>query len=162
MIKKEEFELCKELAPIIKPLAEKYDWRPEIIAAIISRESRFGLILDPDMTGDHGHGHGLTQLDDRSFGGWLANHDWQDPFTNIEMGVKILTDKYNYLNEHGGFDNMNQEEAEQVTIAAYNCGEGNMMRVIRNGEDIDNRTANKNYSSDVLDRAEQFKEIFQG
>ena len=36
------------------------------------------------------------------------------------------------------------------------------MRVIRNGEDIDNRTADKNYSSDVLDRAEQFKEIFQG
>lgn len=159
MIKEEEFQRCREFLPLILASAQRHNWRPEIVAAIISRESRFGLILDPDGTGDGGHGHGLMQIDDRSFGDWLAQNDWLDPATNIEMGVKILTGKYNYLNEHGGFDNLSDADAERASIAAYNCGEGNVLKVLRSGADIDSRTAGHDYSADVLARAEQFKEV---
>ena len=160
MIRDQEFDLCRELKPLILASAQKHDWRPEIIAGILSRESRFGLLLDDEGKGDSGHGHGLMQIDDRSFGDWLAGHDWADPAVNIEMGVRILTDKYNYLNDKGLLNNMSEAEAERAAVAAYNCGEGNVRKVIEAGDDIDSRTAGHDYSADVLARAQQFKEIF--
>lgn len=160
MIREKEFDLCRELKSLILASAQKHDWRPEIIAGILSRESRFGLLLDDEGKGDSGHGHGLMQIDDRSFGAWLAGHDWADPQVNIEMGVRILTDKYNYLNNKGLLNNMSEVEAERAAVAAYNCGEGNVRKVIEAGDDIDARTAGRNYSADVLARAEQFKGIF--
>lgn len=162
MIRAEEFDLCREMKGIILASAQQYQWPPEIIAGIISRESRFGLLLDDEGKGDAGHGHGLMQIDDRSFGAWLAANDWQDPATNIAMGVKILTDKYNYLASHGLLDDLSDTEAQQAAVAAYNCGEGNVAKVIRAGEDIDSRTAGRDYSVDVLARAGQFQEVFAG
>lgn len=156
----EEFDLCRQMKDIILACAQNYQWFPEIIAGIISRESRFGLILDGDLKGDAGHGHGLMQIDDRFFGALLAFHDWTDPATNIEQGVLILTEKYDYLAFHGLLDNFSETEAQQAAIAAYNCGEGNVAQVLRAGDDIDSRTAGHDYSADVLARAEQFKEIF--
>lgn len=167
MIRQEEFGLCQELQPIIVDSAQRHGWRPEVIAGIISRESRFGLILEADGTGDHGHGHGLMQIDDRFYGDWLAENDWQDPATNIEKGVQILTGKYNWLNDRGYFEGLSQEEAEQASIAAYNCGEGNERKAIASDDgepglqdDFDERTAGHDYSADVLARAEQFRDIF--
>ncbi len=157
-IRAEEFDLCRQYKDFILSSAQQHGWRPEVIAGILSRESRFGLILDADFKGDAGHGHGLMQIDDRSFGDWLAANDWTDPATNIEFGVKVLTGKYNYLNTHGGFNNLTDAQCEQASIAAYNCGEGNVLKVIRAGADIDRRTAGGDYSADVLARAEQFKE----
>lgn len=58
-IRPEEFALCRNLKSIIEEAA--IDWPPEIIAGIISRESRFGLLLDAEGKGDHGHGFGLCQ-----------------------------------------------------------------------------------------------------
>jgi len=160
MIRKEEFNMCRKFKSLILASAQKHNWRPEIIAGIISRESRFGLILDADGTGDAGHGHGLMQIDDHSFGTWLSENDWTDPKTNIEKGVQILTDKYNFLDNKGVLNNMSDADAERAAVAAYNCGEGNVLKVIAAGDDIDARTAGHDYSADVLARAEQFKEIF--
>jgi hypothetical protein len=64
-----------------------------ILAALIERESGSGVFLSPPGpggTGDNGFGHGLAQIDSRSFGQWLANHPWQDPFTNINFGAQLL------------------------------------------------------------------------
>lgn len=64
-----EKDLCRvRYRQCILEAAAAHDWRPEIIAGIISRESRFGLLLDPRKpggnpagTGDNGHGHGLCR-----------------------------------------------------------------------------------------------------
>ncbi len=160
-IRPEEFDLCRQMKEIILAAAQRHQWEaPEEIAGILSRESRFGLILDPDLTGDGGHGHGLMQIDDHSFGDWLAVHDWTDPPTNIEMGVKVLIGKYNYLAGQGLLDNLSEAEGRRAAIAAYNCGEGNVAKVLQAGDDIDSRTAGHDYSTDVLARAQEFKEIF--
>ncbi len=159
-IRPEELDLCRRMKDIVAAAAQKHDWPPEIIAGIISRESRFGLILDPDLTGDGGHGRGLMQIDDRSFGDWLAANDWRDPAINIPIGAEILTGKYNFLAGKGVLDNLSDAQAQQAAIAAYNCGEGNVLRVLENGEGIDSRTAGGDYSADVLARAGQFKEVF--
>jgi len=159
-IRAQEFDLCRQMKDMILASAQKHQWPPEIIAGILSRESRFGLILDADLTGDAGHGHGLMQIDDRSFGDWLATNDWTDPATNIEKGAQILSGKYNYLAGQGLLDNLNEADSQQAAIAAYNCGEGNVAKVLRSGADIDSRTAGGDYSADVLARAAQFKDIF--
>ena len=140
-IRREEFDLCRRMKDMILASAQKHDWQPEVIAGVLSRESRFGLILDGDGKGDHGHGHGLMQIDDRSFGDWLAANDWQDPASNIEKGVQILTGKYNFLADKGVLDNLSEAAAQQAAIAAYNCGEGNVLKVLRAGDDIDSHTA---------------------
>ena len=159
-IRPEEFDLCRQMKDMIVASATKHQWPPEIIAGILSRESRFGLILDADLKGDGGHGHGLMQIDDRSFGDWLAANDWTDPATNIEEGVKILTGKYNYLAGQGLLDNLSEADAQRASVAAYNCGEGNVAKMLRSGQDVDTRTAGGDYSADVLDRTAQFKEVF--
>ncbi len=159
-IREEEFDLCREMKDIIVASAQKHEWPPEIIAGILSRESRFGLILEEEGKGDQGHGHGLMQIDDRSFGDWLAANDWQNPAVNIEKGVEILTGKYNYLAGKGVLDDLNEADSQQAAVAAYNCGEGNVLKVLQKGEDIDSRTAGGDYSADVLARAARFKEVF--
>jgi membrane-bound lytic murein transglycosylase MltF len=159
-IRPEEFDLCRQMKDLVVAAASAHDWDPSIIAGIISRESRFGLILDPDLTGDGGHGHGLMQIDDRSFGDWLAANDWRDPAVNIPQGVRILTGKYNYLADKGALDGLSDTDAQRAAIAAYNCGEGNVLNVLKDGDDIDSRTAGGDYSADVLARAAAFKEIF--
>ena len=155
-IRPEEFDLCRQMKDMILASAQCHQWAPEIVAGILSRESRFGLLLQNGL-GGAGHGHGLMQIDDRSFGPWLASHDWTDPATNIEQGVIILTEKYNYLSDH---TELTGADLEQAAVAAYNCGEGNVRQVVEAGDDIDSRTTGHDYSADVLDRAAQFKEIF--
>jgi Transglycosylase SLT domain len=159
-IRAEEFDLCRQMKDMIVASAQRHQFPPEDVAGILSRESRFGLILDEDLKGDAGHGHGLMQIDDRSFGDWLASNDWTDPATNIEKGVQVLAGKYNYLNGQGLLNDLDEAAAVQAAIAAYNCGEGNVAKVLRAGDDIDSRTAGHDYSADVLARATQFKEIF--
>ena len=38
----------------------------------------------------------------------------------------------------------------RAITAAYNCGEGNVEKVIITGKDIDSRTFNKDYSKEVF------------
>lgn len=66
---------------------------PALLAALCHQESGFGKYLSPQGpggTGDSGHGHGLFQIDDRSFGEWLNNNDWSDPLTNGRKACEIL------------------------------------------------------------------------
>jgi soluble lytic murein transglycosylase-like protein len=48
-----------------KKAAEKYDFPPEVLLAIASRETNMRNII-----GDGGHGYGIMQIDDRSFPEW--------------------------------------------------------------------------------------------
>jgi len=48
-------------------------------------------------TGDGGHGHGLMQIDDRSFGPWLSSRNWRDGLTNIRKGAEVLRDKIRFF-----------------------------------------------------------------
>lgn len=158
-VSEKEFEIIGQNKDLLIRLGDKYGWEPALLAAIVSRESRWGLLLDGNMKGDSGHGHGLAQIDDRSFGTWLATHDWKDPAVNLDMACRILQDKYNYLKQY-----VDEDWLDQYAVAAYNCGEGTMRKVWNSDEDVDSRTAGHNYSSDVFERMEEIQEsgIFDG
>ncbi len=127
--------------------------RPEIIAGIMMRETRGGLssLLDkegPEGRGDGGHGHGLMQIDDRSFPHFCAGEEWKDPQENIKFGAYVLHMKYTFFSLKKiylpGFD------LELLSIAAYNAGEGRVYNAVRNGDAPDAVTTHYDYSQTVL------------
>jgi soluble lytic murein transglycosylase-like protein len=142
---------------MIESAAHAYNHRPEVIAGMIHRESEGGFTLDANGKGDGGHGHGLMQIDDRSFPQFCQSEDWRDPVLNIKMGALILAAKRRYIINH--CPGLRPERIERATIAAYNSGEGNVSILIEAGIDVDSKTAHGNYSRDVLRRAELYRNL---
>lgn len=128
------------------------NWPAELLAAICWRESAFGTALkppNPEGTGDSGHGRGLMQIDDRSWGAWLQLRNglgvplWQVPKENVAKGSAILTAARLAL-AAGGL---------RAQVAAYNAGAGNIRKALTRGVDPDTVTTGGNYSSWVVDKA---------
>jgi len=139
------------------------------LMAIGSRETN----LDPKWltkAGDGGHGHGLMQIDDRSFSEFTKSEYWRDARLGILYGAKVLRQKWDDTqssigkrriikgNAFIGKDVGQGYEAQQVAIAAYNCGRWSHYNVSK-GKDVDRTTTGKDYSSDVLGRSAQFREL---
>lgn len=127
---------------------------PELIGAVMDRESNGGDALrprGPGGTGDYGHGHGLMQIDDRTWGSWLATNDWEDPGINILFGANLLNANLKAL---GG--------DIPAAVAAYNCGLTRVLRlkahVALTIPELDELTTGGNYVSDVLNRLADFQE----
>ena len=137
----------RQWAPQVEAAAKKYNLDPALIFAVMSRESG-----GKNIRGDAGHGRGLMQIDDRSWGSWLSSHNGgMDPASNIMKGAEILRANLNAF--HG-----NVKEA----LDAYNAGAGNVNKALRNGHDPDSVTTGHNYGSDVLKRMAQFRGVSNG
>jgi len=139
--------------------------RPEVLAGIMQRETEGGLsryldVQGPSGRGDFGHGHGLMQIDDRSFPDFIISGQWRIPEHNINFAASILSRKRRYLADKPLEVELSNAELERATIAAYNCGEGNVMKAIReHGRDLDYFTAHHNYSAEVLRLAEIYRDL---
>lgn len=135
---------------------------PALLAAIVDRESRGGLALEPEGpagTGDNGHGHGLMQIDDRSHAAWLAKVDetgtplWAKPANNIAQGASILADAIAFFRKYRD----TAAFAEPLGVAAYNAGTVRVLHAVRDlttpwcAEAViaaaDSVTTSRNYSS---------------
>lgn len=124
--------------------AAHYQIPVEILVAIASRETNMRNIL-----GDGGHGHGVMQIDDRSFPQWCASGKWKDPHKAIDMGAWVLSDKIAKAAKVG-------KDSLRVGIASYNAG-GNAIQDYLTYKNPDRRTTGHDYSADVLKRAEVFR-----
>lgn len=96
---------------LIYEKAKKYDVDPALVAAVMEQESRFR----PGARSQVG-AKGLMQLMPRT-GRWMGARDLYDPEQNIDAGVRYIK----YLNARFDGD-------LKKTIAAYNGGEGNVLR----------------------------------
>jgi hypothetical protein len=96
---------------LIHQKAEKYSVDPALVAAVIEQESKF-------RTGARSQvgAQGLMQLMPRT-GRWMGASNLYDPEQNIDAGVKYI--KYLQMRFDGNL---------KKTIAAYNAGEGNVIR----------------------------------
>jgi hypothetical protein len=92
--------ITKTYEPFLVSASNKYQWAPipmskYLLGALISRESRSGLILQPKGCtgkGDRGRGHGLTQFDTSSGGsdyGKKSNGNYGS--VSMPSGTKIRT-----------------------------------------------------------------------
>lgn len=144
----------------IQEVAHLNNFDPYLIAAIGDRETNWGTNplckpKGPSCLGDMGHGHGLMQIDDRSFPDFCADPcTWANPRKNINKGCAVLRFALSLLKEKGLPDDL----LLQAAVAAYNCGAGNAHRAYKKGLQIDFYTAGGNYSADVFKRMERFKE----
>lgn len=91
--------------------SKKYDVDPALVAAVIEQESRF-----KPRARSHVGAKGLMQLMPRT-GRWMGATNLYDPEQNIDAGVKYIA----YL------DKRFKGDLKKI-VAAYNGGEGNVMR----------------------------------
>lgn len=107
----QEFFRTIPFGELIHRNAAKHDVDPLLVAAIMEQESKFR----PRALSPKG-AQGLMQLMPRT-GYWMGARNLYDPEENVEAGVKYLK----YLNQRFNGDT-------KKVIAAYNAGEGNVMR----------------------------------
>ena len=103
--------LSEDLQCYIIRLCEQKHIQPEIVIAMIARESNF----NASACGDNGYSHGLMQIQPRfcrDLMDKLNCNDLFDPYQNVTVGIEILSDK---LNTYGG----NIAKA----LTAYNAGD---------------------------------------
>jgi len=136
--------------PFFNEASNQFSFPVALLLAIASRESNIQNIL-----GDGGHGRGIMQIDDRSFPDFANSGRWKDPRLNILMGARVLSGKQRFLSQRG----VDGDLLRRGSVAAYNSGEGNVLRAIRRGLSVDTFTAHRNYSADVLARAAVFAEL---
>jgi len=154
---------------IIVEAASKHRHRPEVMAGIVMRETQGGLssLLDrqgPEGRGDRDkegryHGHGLCQIDDRSFPEFCAGPDWKNAAKNIAMGAWALSRKRAFLAARTLGFKLTNGDLEKASIAAYNAGEGRVLRAIEQGRDPDSCTAHADYAAAVLRYADLYLKL---
>jgi hypothetical protein len=97
--------------PQIVAAAAAHGLDPKLLAAVAAQETGGpGSDSGRNIVGDGGHGHGLFQIDDRSWG-FAATPAAMDPAKNADMAASILQDD---LRRYGG--NVN------AALSAYNSG----------------------------------------
>lgn len=143
-------------------------YTPDWLAGITMRETGFliqryvekgGALnnIAPLMRGDYTqrpgetekqyHGYGFIQIDIASYPDFIRSGDWKDPLKSYSMAISVLEGKRMYLQHH--FPALAGDDLDRAITAAYNCGEGNVGKVITEGHDIDIRTYNHDYSKNV-------------
>lgn len=172
------------LRPFIRASANRYGIPEEVIGGILDRESLFGLYLSSDLTGDGGHGRGLMQIDDRFHANYIDKGTWKDPASNIDYGVSLLASYHNQMRmtptasmrtliksaQRLGIDPgqypdprpLIGQDALTAAIAAYNAGTTAVLDAIAAGFNPDLMTTGKNYSADVLFRADEYRNNVMG
>jgi peptidoglycan hydrolase-like protein with peptidoglycan-binding domain/LysM repeat protein len=100
-------------------VARRLGLPPALLAAIASRESRGGAVLDAQGLGDHGHGFGLMQVDDRnSFAVVREGGPFGQP--HIDQATGILRDKLDEVKRR--FPDLSEVEQLQAAVSRYNGG----------------------------------------
>ncbi|MCB0711666.1 MAG: peptidoglycan-binding protein [Ignavibacteriae bacterium] len=144
--------------PFVEEAAKRAGVPPSVICGIGSRESEWGLstALDkrgPGGKGDHGHGRGLMQIDDR-YHAFARTGKWDNAEANILYAAKVLISSRAYIAKRYTLDD---KTLLRATLAAYNCGPGNVAKALAKGRDIDFYTTGRDYGANVLDRAGWFQ-----
>ncbi|XP_078515084.1 lysozyme g-like [Lissotriton helveticus] len=120
---------------------------PSVIAGTISRKSRAGATLNNGW-GNGGNAFGLMQIgksNNEIRGAWNSSE-------HISQGTEILISMIKSIKKK--FSSWSENQHLKGGIAAYNAGPGN----IKNYANLDNATTGRDYSNDVVARAQYFKQ----
>jgi len=153
---KRDLPWLAENQALIAAVARSFGLEPAVVAGLVSRESGGGRLLGkagcPPGTGDGGHGRGLMQIDDRWHQAFLAIRDfWRRPAANLAYGCFLLRQNLDALRRR--LPGVSEDGALRAALAAYNCGLGEALKLVRAGGDPDAATTGGNYGRDVLERA---------
>ena len=108
---------------IVKKNADENGWDWRLLSAIIYHESKF----INESCSDRG-AVGLMQIRNERY----SVDTLLDPAVNVSIGTKYLTYLSGMFAEHGA----DSVECLKFALAAYNCGEGNLLKCIRTAEEL--------------------------
>ncbi|XP_076583884.1 lysozyme g-like [Chaetodon auriga] len=140
----------------INEVGSEHGIDPALIAAIISRESRAGNALK-DGWGDYDpvrgvyNAWGLMQVDVNPKGGNHTPEGEWDSKQHLRQATGILV--YFIKKMQHKFSGLSKEQQLKGGIAAYNMGDGN----VHTYERVDEKTTGRDYSNDVVARAQWYK-----
>ena len=149
---KTDLAALKMYKTTFEEVGKKYDLPPALLAAIASRESRAGAMLDSRGRGDNGYGFGLMQVDFRSHKPAGGPHSKE----HIDQAAGILKDYFNEVKEK--HPDWPREQQLRGALAAYNYGVDN----VRTLSGIDEGTTGNDYTNDVWARAQFMAPHFGG
>lgn len=144
-----DFGLLKRYVDVFIEAGSRTGYPPALLAAIASRESRGGSALDANGKGDHGHGFGLMQIDDRSHravGAWNSTE-------HIMQAANILKKSHDEIIKK--FPNWTAAQQLRGAVAAYNFGAKN----VQTWGGMDQGTTGDDYSADVWARARYYASL---
>ncbi|MBW1953836.1 MAG: peptidoglycan-binding protein [Deltaproteobacteria bacterium] len=110
------------LMPLVREIAGYYQVDYLIILAMAQVESYYGFLLNSQGKGDNGHGHGLMQIDDRSWASILGARVWWEDAWAVSVGTWIYKDYWQIVARNN--PHATPEQIDWATVAAYNCGPG--------------------------------------
>ncbi|CAL8273442.1 unnamed protein product [Gadus morhua 'NCC'] len=148
---KEDLDSMKKYKTIIKNVAERRHVNPALIAGIISRESEAGFSIKntkPPGWGDKGNAFGLMQIDKRHYD-IPKSHGW-DGEGHLDYATQILVCFIGRIKRK--FPSWTAEEQLKGALAAYNKGDN----VVHSYNNVDENTTGKDYSNDVVGRAQWY------
>ena len=108
---------------LVKKNADAMGWDWRLLSAMIYHESKFV----NESCSDKG-AVGLMQIRNDNF----SVDTLLDPAVNISIGTKYLTYLSGMFAQHGA----DSVECLKFALAAYNCGEGNVLKCIRTAEEL--------------------------
>jgi hypothetical protein len=130
--------------------ASSFGLPPALLAAIASRESRGGSALTAAGFGDHGHGFGIMQVDDRN--PFPVAHDGGPAGQpHINQATKILAGKLNAVSQ--SLPDLSEVEQLQMAVSRYNGGAG------KRPPNSDQGTTGGDYMNDVWARARFYARV---
>jgi hypothetical protein len=109
-----------------------------------------------NMKGDYISGKGYQgyspfQIDIKSYPDFINSGDWKDLEKAAEKCINVLEEKRKSLVSYGWTeDKLGLTLFNRAITAAYNCGQGNVNKALKNGKDVDAYTFNHDYSKDIF------------
>ena len=136
----------------VRPLIAKFNAAgsktnlpPALLAAIASRESRCGNVLDRNGFGDGENAFGIMQVDKRSH--TLEGEPDPRSQAHIDQAAEILNAAFEQARQK--FADQPLERQLQAAVAGYNCG----INAVQSPTTADEHTTGRDYSNDVWTRA---------
>jgi soluble lytic murein transglycosylase-like protein len=148
MLAKQDAESVRQIQDRFIQAGDEYALPPALLAAIASRESRCGKLLDANGWGDGGHAFGIMQID-RRYQVILGEHD-PSGLTHIAQAAIILKRNLQQLTKTQ--PDWPPARQLQAAVAAYNSG----LKNIKTLAGMDIGTTRNDYSNDVWARAQYF------
>ena len=159
---------------VVVRIATKHDLEASHLFAIGERESRWGMAITKDGTGDRtpragmippdglGFGRGIFQIDWGWHKDWLDTHDWRDVEVNCDYAASILQHARAFFRaEKRANDDLDPrplagDALDRAFLAAYNAGPTSVLRALRRGAQPDAVTTGRDYASFCLRLAERY------
>ena len=140
-----------KIVDVFREVGAAFDVPPALIAALSSRESRCGAVLDAKGFGDHGHAFGILQIDAR-FHTPQGVDKGPGSREHIEQAAGILAEfRKQVQRKHPDWED---PFVLKGAVVAYNSGVSNVQTKLG----MDQGTTGDDYGSDVIARAQFYSE----